>query len=37
MSNFKGFWSYVHADDQAESERITRLARDVKEQFQMLT
>jgi len=37
MTNFKGFWSYVHTDDQADGERITRLARDVKDQFQMLT
>jgi len=32
----KGFWSYVHVDDQAESGRIIQLARDVKEQFEML-
>jgi hypothetical protein len=37
MTFIKGFWSYVHLDDQAEHERITRLAKDVKEQFQMLT
>jgi hypothetical protein len=37
MATFKGFWSYVHADNNAEGERIVRLARDVKEQFQVLT
>lgn len=37
MTTFKGFFSYVHADDQAETGRITRLARDVVDQFQMLT
>ena len=33
----QGFWSYVHNDDKAEGERITRLAKDVVEQFEMLT
>ncbi|RKQ91915.1 TIR domain-containing protein [Solirubrobacter pauli] len=33
----KGFWSYVHADDQAEHGRIAQLARDVAQQFEMLT
>jgi TIR domain len=37
MANSQGFWSYVHADDQAEGERISRLARDVAAQFEMLT
>ena len=37
MANSQGFWSYVHADDQAEGERISRLARDVADQFEMLT
>ncbi len=37
MANLQGFWSYVHADDQAEAERISRLARDVAGQFEMLT
>ena len=37
MANSQGFWSYVHADDQAEGERISRLARDVAGQFEMLT
>ncbi len=37
MHNLKGFWSYVHTDDEADSERISRLARDVADQFQMIT
>lgn len=37
MPASQGFWSYVHADDQAEGERISRLARDVSAQFEMLT
>lgn len=37
MANPQGFWSYVHEDDQVESERISRLARDVQGQFLMLT
>lgn len=37
MANSQGFWSYVHADDRAEGERISRLARDVAGQFEMLT
>ena len=37
MANSEGFWSYVHADDNAEGERISRLARDVVAQFEMLT
>ena len=37
MAELQGFWSYVHADDQAEGERISRLARDVASQFEMLT
>ena len=37
MAQLQGFWSYVHADDEAEGERISRLARDVSEQFEMLT
>jgi len=32
-----GFWSYVRADDQAEHGRISQLARDVAEQYQLLT
>lgn len=37
MASSQGFWSYVHADDLAEGERISRLARDVASQFEMLT
>ncbi len=37
MANSEGFWSYVHADDEAEGGRILRLARDVAGQFEMLT
>lgn len=37
MTNIDGFWSYVHADDDAESGRIAQLARDVVAQFEMLT
>lgn len=37
MTTLQGFWSYVHADDQADGERVSRLARDVVDQFQMLT
>lgn len=37
MANSKGFWSYVHADDEAEHGRISGLARDVKDQYEMLT
>ncbi|MFC5053845.1 toll/interleukin-1 receptor domain-containing protein [Saccharothrix xinjiangensis] len=31
------FWSYARADDQAEQGRITMLARDIAEQYTMLT
>jgi hypothetical protein len=37
MADSQGFWSYVHDDDEADSGRIARLARDVADQFQMLT
>lgn len=37
MANSEGFWSYVHLDDQAEGQRISKLARDVSGQFEMLT
>jgi hypothetical protein len=33
----EGFWSYVHADDDAEGGRITRLARDLTDQYELLT
>lgn len=32
-----GFWSYVHADDSAESGRIRQLANDLREQYALLT
>ena len=37
MSSIDGFWSYVHADDEAEQGRIAQLARDVSQQFELLT
>lgn len=37
MSESKGFWSYVHADDAAEGERISQLARDIVDQMEMFT
>lgn len=37
MTEWQGLWSYVHADDQADGGRVSRLARDVADQFQMLT
>lgn len=37
MTDWKGFWSYVHADDIADGGRITRLTQDVSSQFEMLT
>jgi len=33
----QGFWSYVHKDDAAEGERISRLATDLVDQYEMLT
>lgn len=37
MAELTGFWSYVHADDNADGGRVSRLARDVVEQYEMLT
>jgi len=37
MNSYQGFWSYVHKDDEAEQWRISRLARDVVAQYEMLT
>ena len=37
MSSSQGFWSYVHNDDEAEGGRVSRLARDVAAQFELLT
>ncbi|MCH8152736.1 MAG: toll/interleukin-1 receptor domain-containing protein [Planctomycetes bacterium] len=37
MSDAHGFWSYVHKDDTADGGRISRLAKDVVGQYEMLT
>lgn len=37
MAELKGFWSYVHADDEADNGRVSHLAKDVQAQFEMLT
>lgn len=37
MPSYKGFWSYVHADDSADGGRIARLARDIAAEFEMQT
>ncbi len=37
MAEIKGFWSYVHADDDADGGRVVRLAHDVAAQYEMLT
>jgi TIR domain len=37
VTELKGFWSYVHADDDADGGRVTPLARDVAAQYEMLT
>jgi len=37
MAEIGGFWSYVHADDDADGGRIAQLARDVVAQYEMLT
>lgn len=37
MAQATGFWSYVHKDDEAEGGRISRLARDVVAQYELLT
>lgn len=37
MSDAQGFWSYVHEDDAADGGRIIRLAKDVVDQYEMLT
>lgn len=37
MPSYKGFWSYVHADDTADGGRIARLARDIASEFEMQT
>jgi hypothetical protein len=35
--SLSGFWSYVHADDDAEGGRIAQLGRDIAAQFDLLT
>lgn len=37
MTLARGFWSYVHKDDEAESGRVAQLARDVVAQYEMIT
>lgn len=37
MAELRGFWSYVHEDDDADGGRASRLAKDVVAQFGMLT
>ena len=36
-SSYKGFWSYVHKDDEAQGGRISRLAKDLVTEYEMLT
>ena len=35
--SYKGFWSYVHQDDETEDGRISKLAKDVVAQYEMIT
>ncbi|MFK4296653.1 hypothetical protein ABH924_001798 [Arthrobacter sp. GAS37] len=37
MANAQGFWSYVHRDDEADSGRIARLARDIVAEYELIT
>lgn len=37
MTEAAGFWSYVHKDDETEGGRISRLARDVVAQYELMT
>jgi hypothetical protein len=37
MSKWTGFWSYVHDDDLAEGGRISRLSKDVVDQYKLIT
>jgi hypothetical protein len=37
MTTARGFWSYVHKDDEAQGGRIAQLARDVVAQYEMIT
>ena len=36
-SALSGFWSYVHADDEAEGDRITLLAEKLVAEYEMIT
>jgi len=37
MSNYEGFWSYTHIDDDADQKRISKLAKDVRSEYEMQT
>jgi hypothetical protein len=37
MARLSGFWSYVHADDRAESKRISQLAKDLQQEYELQT
>ena len=37
VAELQGFWSYVHADNDTDGGRVSRLARDLAAQFEMLT
>jgi len=37
MTASQGFWSYVHKDDQADAGRLTHLANDIVQEYEMLT
>lgn len=37
MTDSTGFWSYVHKDDDADGQRIVRLAHDIVAQYEMRT
>ena len=37
MAALQGFWSYVHDDDKVDRGRISQLARDVVDEYLMLT
>jgi len=37
VANLKGFFSYTHADDESEHGRITRLAKDIVEEYKLIS
>lgn len=37
MANLKGFWSYTHTDDDVDNDRISLLAKNLTEEYEMLT